>query len=150
MRVIKITFLQTFLFKEIFMYKIRLKSLDNINETIAIITADVNEALDELLMFIKLIIKQDNKWITDFISIIIPTNNIEQATSILLDFKIKASNLSYEKDNIYRHSNKCIIKHLNIEYSDASISLINILECMKVKNYSLSYLINNLKLKIIK
>ena len=34
MRVIKITFLQTFLFKEIFMYKIRLKSLDNINETI--------------------------------------------------------------------------------------------------------------------
>ena len=127
MRVIKIMFLQTFLFKEIFMYKIRLNSMDNINETIEIITADINEALDELLMFRKLIIKQDNKWITDFISIIIPTNNIEQATSILLDFKIKASNLSYEKDNNYRHSNKCIIKHLNIEYSDDSISPINIL-----------------------
>jgi len=123
--------------------------MDNINETIEIITADINEALDELLMFRKLIIKQDNKWITDFISIIIPTNNIEQATSILLDFKIKASNLSYEKDNNYRHSNKCIIKHLNIEYSDASISPINTLECMKVKNNSLNFLINNLKLKII-
>jgi len=131
------------------MYKIRLNSMDNINETIEIITADINEALDELLMFRKLIIKQDNKWITDFISIIIPTNNIEQATSILLDFKIKASNLSYEKDNNYRHSNKCIIKHLNIEYSDASISPINTLECMKVKNNSLNFLINNLKLKII-
>ena len=51
MRVIKITFLQTFLFKEIFMYKIRLDSLDNINETIEIITPDINEALDELLTF---------------------------------------------------------------------------------------------------
>ena len=149
MRVIKITFLQTFLFKEIFMYKIRLDSIDNINETIEIITPDINEALDELLMFRKLIIKKDNKWITDFISIKISTNNIEQATSILLDFKTKESHLSYEKDNIYRLSNKCIIKHLNKEYSDDSITPINILESMKVKNNSLNDLINNLKLKII-
>ena len=35
------------------MYKIRLNSMDNINETIEIITADINEALDELLMFRK-------------------------------------------------------------------------------------------------
>ena len=36
MKIIKITFLETYLFDQIFMYKIHLESPDNINETILI------------------------------------------------------------------------------------------------------------------
>ena len=149
MKIIRITFLQTFLFDEIFMYKIHLESPNNINETIEIITHDINEALDELLEFRNIIVKQNNKWKTDFISIMIPTNNIEHAISIVLDFRTKRSDLNNGSDDIYMPSGKYVIKHLNIKYSDDSISPINILEAMKTKNNSLNQLINNLKLEII-
>lgn len=144
MRVIKITFLQTFLFKEIFMYKIRLESPNNINETIAIITHDINEALDELLKFRDIIVKQNNKWKTDFISIMIPTNNIEHAISILLDFRPKMVD-----QDIVLSSGACVISSLDIEYSDDSIKPNNILQSMKRKNSSLNNLIDHLKLEII-
>jgi len=144
MKVIRITFLQTFLFDEIFMYKIHLESPNNINETIAIITHDINEALDELLKFRDIIVKQNNKWKTDFISIMIPTNNIEHAISILLDFRPKMVD-----QDIVLSSGACVISSLDIEYSDDSIKPNNILQSMKRKNSSLNNLIDNLKLEII-
>ena len=116
MKVIRITFLQTFLFDEIFMYKIHLESPNNINETIAIITHDINEALDELLKFRDIILKQNNKWKTDFISIMIPTNNIEHAISIVLDFRAKMVD-----QDIILSGGKCVISFLDIKYSDDSI-----------------------------
>jgi len=140
MKTIRITFLQTFLFDEIFMYKIHLESPNNINETIAIITHDINEALDELLKFRDIIVKQNNKWKTDFISIMIPTNNIEHAISILLDFRPKMVD-----QDIVLSSGACVISSLDIEYSDDSIKPNNILQSMKRKNSSL----DNLKLEII-
>jgi hypothetical protein len=149
MKLIRITFLQIFLFDEIFMYKIYLESPNNINETIEIVTHDVNEALDELLKFRDIIVKQNNKWKTDFISIMIPTNNIEHAISMLLDFRTKRFDLNNRSEDIYMPSEKYIIKHLNITYSDDSISPINILEDMKTKNNSLNQLINNLNLEIL-
>ena len=144
MKTIRITFLQTFLFDEIFMYKIHLESPNNINETIAIITHDINEALDELLKFRDIIVKQNNKWKTDFISIMIPTNNIEHAISILLDFRPKMVD-----QDIVLSSGACVISSLDIEYSDDSIKPNNILQSMKRKNSSLNNLIDNLKLDII-
>lgn len=144
MKTIRITFLQTFLFDEIFMYKIHLESPNNINETIAIITHDINEALDELLKFRDIIVKQNNKWKTDFISIMIPTNNIEHAISILLDFRPKMVD-----EDIVLSSGACVISSLDIEYSDDSIKPNNILQSMKRKNSSLNNLIDNLKLEII-
>lgn len=144
MKTIRITFLQTFLFDEIFMYKIHLESPNNINETIAIITHDINEALDELLKFRDIIVKQNNKWKTDFISIMIPTNNIEHAISILLDFRPKMVD-----QDIVLSSGACVISSLDIEYSDDSIKPNNILQSMKRKNSSLNNLIDNLKLEII-
>ena len=144
MRLIRITFLQTFLFDEIFMYKIHLESPNNINETIKIITHDINEALDELLKFRDIIVKQNNKWKTDFISIMIPTNNIEHAISIVLDFRTNM----VDKD-IILSSGECVISSLDIEYSDDSIKPNNILQSMKRKNSSLNNLIDNLKLEII-
>ncbi len=144
MKTIRITFLQTFLFDEIFMYKIHLESPNNINETIAIITHDINEALDELLKFRDIIVKQNNKWKTDFISIMIPTNNIEHAISILLDFRPKMVD-----QDIVLSSGECVISSLDIEYSDDSIKPNNILQSMKRKNSSLNNLIDNLKLEII-
>jgi hypothetical protein len=144
MKTIRITFLQTFLFDEIFMYKIHLESLNNINETIAIITHDINEALDELLKFRDIIVKQNNKWKTDFISIMIPTNNIEHAIAILLDFRPKMVD-----QDIVLSSGACVISSLDIEYSDDSIKPNNILQSMKRKNSSLNNLIDNLKLEII-
>ena len=144
MRIIRITFLQTFLFDKIFMYKIHLESPNNINETIAIITHDINEALDELLKFRDIIVKQNNKWKTDFISIMIPANNIEHAISILLDFRAKMVD-----QNIILSGGKCVISSLGIEYSDDSIKPNNILQSMKRKNSSLNNLIDNLKLDII-
>ena len=144
MRLIRITFLQTFLFDEIFMYKIHLESPNNINETIAIITHDINEALDELLKFRDIIVKQNNKWKTDFISIMIPTNNIEHAISIVLDFRAKMVD-----QNIILSGGKCVISSLGIEYSDDSIKPNNILQSMKRENSSLNNLIDNLKLEII-
>lgn len=144
MKTIRITFLQTFLFDEIFMYKIHLESPNNINETIAIITHDINEALDELLKFRDIIVKQNNKWKTDFISIMIPTNNIEHAISILLDFRPKMVD-----QDIVLSSGACVISSLDIEYSNDSIKPNNILQSMKRKNSSLNNLIDNLKLEII-
>jgi len=144
MKTIRITFLQTFLFDEIFMYKIHLESLNNINETIAIITHDINEALDELLKFRDIIVKQNNKWKTDFISIMIPTNNIEHAIAILLDFRPKMVD-----QDIVLSSGACVISSLDIEYSDDSIKPNNILQSMKRENSSLNNLIDNLKLEII-
>lgn len=144
MKTIRITFLQTFLFDEIFMYKIHLESPNNINETIAIITHDINEALDELLKFRDIIVKQNNKWKTDFISIMIPTNNIEHAISILLDFRPKMVD-----QDIVLSSGACVISSLDIEYSDDSIKPNNILQSMKRKNSSLNNLIDHLKLEII-
>ena len=144
MKTIRITFLQTFLFDEIFMYKIHLESPNNIKETIAIITHHINEALDELLKFRDIIVKQNNKWKTDFISIMIPTNNIEHAISILLDFRPKMVD-----QDIVLSSGACVISSLDIEYSDDSIKPNNILQSMKRKNSSLNNLIDNLKLEII-
>jgi len=144
MKTIRITFLQTFLFDEIFMYKIHLESPNNINETIAIITHDINEALDELLKFRDIIVKQNNKWKTDFISIMIPTNNIEHAISILLDFRPKMVD-----QDIVLSSGACVISSLDIKYSDDSIKPNNILQSMKRENSSLNNLIDNLKLEII-
>ena len=144
MKSIRITFLQTFLFDEIFMYKIHLESPNNINETIAIITHDINEALDELLKFRDIIVKQNDKWKTDFISIMIPTNNIEHAISILLDFRPKMVD-----QDIVLSSGACVISSLDIEYSDDTIKPNNILQSMKRKNSSLNNLIDNLKLEII-
>ena len=144
MKVIRITFLQTFLFDEIFMYKIHLESPNNINETIAIITHDINEALDELLKFRDIIVKQNNKWKTDFISIMIPTNNIEHAISIVLDFRAKMVD-----QDIILSGGECVISSLGIEYSDDSIKPNNILQSMKRENSSLNNLIDNLKLEII-
>jgi len=144
MKSIRITFLQTFLFDEIFMYKIHLESPNNINETIAIITHDINEALDELLKFRDIIVKQNDKWKTDFISIMIPTNNIEHAISILLDFRPKMVD-----QDIVLSSGACVISSLDIEYSDDTIKPNNILQSMKRKNRSLNNLIDNLKLEII-
>ena len=144
MKTIRITFLQTFLFDEIFMYKIHLESPNNINETIAIITHDINEALDELLKYRDIIVKQNNKWKTDFISIMIPTNNIEHAISILLDFRPKMVD-----QDIVLSSGACVISSLDIEYSDDSIKPNNILQSMKRENSSLNNLIDNLKLEII-
>ena len=126
------------------MYKIRLESPNNINETIAIITHDINEALDELLKFRDIIVKQNNKWKTDFISIMIPTNNIEHAISILLDFRPKMVD-----QDIVLSSGACVISSLDIEYSDDSIKPNNILQSMKRKNSSLNNLIDHLKLEII-
>ncbi len=144
MKVIRITFLQTFLFDEIFMYKIHLESPNNINETIAIITHDINEALDELLKFRDIIVKQNNKWKTNFISIMIPTNNIEHAISIVLDFRAKIVD-----QDIILSEGKCVINSIGIEYSDDSIKPNNILQSMKRENSSLNNLIDNLKLEII-
>ena len=144
MKSIRITFLQTFLFDEIFMYKIHLESPNNINETIAIITHDINEALDELLKFRDIIVKQNDKWKTDFISIMIPTNNIEHAISILLDFRPKMVD-----QDIVLSSGACVISSLDIEYSDDTIKPNNILQSMKRKNSSLNNLIDHLKLEII-
>ena len=144
MRLIRITFLQTFLFDEIFMYKIHLESPNNINETIAIITHDINVALDELLKFRDIIVKQNDKWKTDFISIMIPTNNIEHAISIVLDFRAKMVD-----QDIILSGGKCVISSLGIEYSDDSIKPNNILQSMKRENSSLNNLIDNLKLEMI-
>ena len=144
MKLIRITFLQIFLFDEIFMYKIYLESPNNINETIEIVTHDVNEALDELLKFRDIIVKQNNKWKTDFISIMIPTNNIEHAISILLDFRPKMVD-----QDIVLSSGACVISSLDIKYSDDSIKPNNILQSMKRENSSLNNLIDNLKLEII-
>mgnify|MGYP001591117225 CR=1 FL=1 len=102
------------------------------------------EALDELLKFRDIIVKQNNKWKTDFISIMIPTNNIEHAISILLDFRPKMVD-----QDIVLSRGECVISSLDIEYSDDSIKPNNILQSMKRKNSSLNNLIDNLKLEII-
>ena len=74
----------------------------------------------------------------------IPTNNIEHAISILLDFRPKMVD-----QDIVLSSGACVISSLDIEYSDDSIKPNNILQSMKRKNSSLNNLIDNLKLEII-
>lgn len=144
MRVIKITFLETYLFDQIFMYKIQLESPDNINETIEIITHDINEALDILLEERSKIIEKEYKWITNFISIMMPTNDINEAMHAFLDCRKQTINSDIDLSN-----GKCIIKHLETKYSDCSISPINILEDMKLKNSVFNSLIEKLKLEVI-
>ena len=144
MRVIKITFLETYLFDQIFMYKIHLESSYNINETIEIITHDINEALDILLEERSKIIEKEYKWITNFISVMMPTNDINEAMHVFLDCRKQTINSDIDLSN-----GKCIIKRLETKYSDCSISPINILEDMKLKNSVFNSLIEKLKLEVI-
>ena len=144
MKIIKITFLQTFMYNESFMYKIYLQDPDNSNQSIACLTHDSNEALDILVGYRNKIMEKNYKWITDFISILIPTNDEDEAMDIFLKYRYKMIDSDLRTLN-----GKCEINHLETKYSDHFIKPNNILQSMKRKNSSLNNLIDNLKLEII-
>ena len=58
MKIIKITFLQTFMFEESFMFKIHMQDPDNCNQSLEFLTHDSSEALDILLEYRKRIEKK--------------------------------------------------------------------------------------------
>ena len=143
MKIIKITFLQTFMFEESFMFKIHMQDPDNCNQSLEFLTHDSSEALDILLEYRKRIEKQDYKWITNYVSIILPTNDVYEAMDIFLKYRGKIVD-----QDIILSVGKCEINFLEIKYSDESIKPNNILEYMKSKNSVLDHLINQLKLEV--
>lgn len=143
MKIIKITFLQTFMYEESFMFKIHMQDPDNCNQCLEFLTHDSSEALDILLEYRNRIEKQDYKWITNYVSIILPTNDVYEA----MDFFLKYRGKIVDQD-IILSGGKCVINFLEIKYSDESIKPNNIIEYMKSKNSVLNHLINQLKLEV--
>lgn len=143
MKIIKITFLQTFMYGESFMFKIHMEDPDNNNQSLEFLTHDSSEALDILLEYRNRIEKQDYKWITNYVSIILPTNDVYEA----MDFFLKYRGKIVDQD-IILSGGKCVINFLEIKYSDESIKPNNIIEYMKSKNSVLNHLINQLKLEV--
>ena len=115
MKIIKITFLQTFMYNESFMYKIYLQDPDNSNQSIACLTHDSNEALDILVGYRNKIMEKNYKWITDFISILIPTNDEDhvyvsqllQAKGIVMGIEAQRRAKPYNMGTLYWQLNDC-------------------------------------------
>ncbi len=143
MNIIKITFLQTFMFEESFMFKIYTHDPDNYNHSLEFFTHDCSEALDILLDFRKRIEKQNYKWITNYVSIILPTYDVYEA----MDTFLKCSGKTVKQD-IILSGEKCEINFLEIKYSDESIIPNNIIKSMKNQNSVLVHFINQLKLEV--
>ncbi len=144
MKITKITFLQTFMYGEIFMYKIYMKDPDNSSQSLEFLTHDSSEALDILLEYRKRLVEKDYKWITNYVSIILPTNDVYEAMHVFLRSREKIVD-----QDIILSGGKCLISSLGIKYSDSSIKPKNILESMKTKNSAIRTLINQLKLELV-
>ena len=144
MKITKITFLQTFMYGEIFMYKIYMKDPDNSSQYLEFLTHDSSEALDILLENRKRLVEKDYKWITNYVSIILPTNDVYEAMRVFLQSREKIVD-----QDIILSGGKCLIRSLGIKYSDSSIKPKNILESMKTKNSAIRTLINQLKLEVV-
>ena len=131
------------MYEESFMFKIHMQDPDNCNQCLEFLTHDSSEALDILLEYRNRIEKQDYKWITNYVSIILPTNDVYEA----MDFFLKYRGKIVDQD-IILSGGKCGINFLEIKYSDESIKPNNIIEYMKSKNSVLNHLINQLKLEV--
>ena len=80
---------------------------------------------------------------TNYVSIILPTNDVYEAMDIFLKYRGKIVD-----QDIILSGGKCEINFLEIKYSDESIKPNNIIESMKSKNSVLDHLINQLKLEV--
>tara|TARA_B100001142_G_scaffold262681_1_gene265724 strand:- start:1145 stop:1543 length:399 start_codon:yes stop_codon:yes gene_type:complete len=132
------------MYGEIFMYKIYMKDPDNSSQYLEFLTHDSSEALDILLENRKRLVEKDYKWITNYVSIILPTNDVYEAMRVFLQSREKIVD-----QDIILSGGKCLIRSLGNKYSDSSIKPKNILESMKTKNSAIRTLINQLKLEVV-
>jgi len=130
------------MYTESFMFKIHMQNPDNSSQSLEFLTHDSSEALDILLEYRERVEKQDYKWITNYVSIIFPTNDIYEAMDTFLKCQGKV-----DKD-IILSGGKCVMNSLETKYSDKSIKPNNIIESMKNKNTVLNHLIDQLKLEL--
>ena len=126
------------------MYKIYIE-YPAVNESTEYFTSNSSEALDLLLDCRQKISNKYCKWVTDFISIMIPTHDINEAMDILMHWKVKRTNEDMQVSN-----GRCVVNHIETKYSYDKIPATKILNSMQLKNKLLDSLMNKLKLKILK
>ena len=132
------------MFSDCFMYKICLQDPNNNNHYLEFFTHDSTEALDILIESRSKIEKKNYQWITNYFSILIPTNDAYEAMSVFVNFR---NNIL--KHNIVVSEGRCVIDLIETKYSNQSIEPNNIINSMKIKNFVLNHLINKLNLEVI-